>query len=260
MLWFLKIKYTYCSLTADKLPSVVFPSFLCYNPDTDTTDLEVKDMKRIIPLLLLPILLTACATTGSIKTVTSPTPTPELPATSPPDPPETETPLPPTELQPPPTGSPIPRTLFPTSLNPDPALLEMWQKIELALGTMLLDFALERGPVLCEWELLGLTDLEVYLYVLCKATVPLTDDSTTLPSADMPAVIHLGENGEIQEVEIPGPGTLFAEDIRRMFPPEAQVRIFDDLINYQQMGDHLLWRLDHPQEPPLFVLNTTPQP
>jgi hypothetical protein len=138
--------------------------------------------------------------------------------------------------------------------------LETWQDYELALGKKLLDFALERGPVLCEWELLGLTDLEVYLYVLCKATEPLTDDSTTLPSANMPVVIHLDENGEIQEVEIPGPGTLFAKDIRRMFPLEAQVRIFDDLINYQQMGDHLLWRLDHPEEPPLFVLNATSQP
>jgi hypothetical protein len=76
----------------------------------------------------------------------------------------------------------------------------------------------------------------------------------------MPAVVHLGEAGHILEVEIPGAGTLYASSIREMFPADITERIFDDLIDYRRLADHLLWRLDHPGEPPLVVLPAAPTP
>jgi hypothetical protein len=131
---------------------------------------------------------------------------------------------------------------------------------ESALAVTLLGFALETGPVLCEWELLGRNRLEVYVYAVCIATVPLSEDSRNLSGADVPAVIHLDEDGSIKSVELPGGGTAYARDIRRMFPIDAQHMIFNDQIDTKRLSENLRWRLDHQEVPPLFVLEATPLP
>jgi hypothetical protein len=61
-------------------------------------------------------------------------------------------------------------------------------------------------------------------------------------------------------VEVPGGGSNYASDIRQMFPPEAQEKYFDGLIQFQELTDHLSWRREHPEEPPLIVLEVTPMP
>ena len=158
------------------------------------------------------------------------------------------------------TASPLPTQESIDVIEPDLVQLEKWKEYETALAVALLGFALEKGPVLCEWELLGRNRLEVYVYAYCKATIPLSEERSTLTGADIPAVIHLDEDGSIKSVELPGAGTAYAKDIRRMFPPDSQQAIFDDLIDTKRLSDHLLWRLEHQDAPPLIVLEATPMP
>jgi hypothetical protein len=76
----------------------------------------------------------------------------------------------------------------------------------------------------------------------------------------MPVVIHIQADGSVQSVEIPRGGSNYAADIRRLFPAEAAEKYFDRLIHFQELTDHLNWRREHPEEPPLIVINPTPTP
>ena len=211
-------------------------------------------MKVQMAITLLAVILASC--TSLVTHTPTETPIPTIAFT-----PVITTPISNSTFIPiPPTASPIPTEPTITVITPDSAQLERWGEYEIALATKLLDFALANGLVLCEWELLGQTNLEVYVYAYCMATVPVGEESSNLPAADVPAVIHLDVDGAIQSVEIPGAGTLYARDIRRMFPPDAQERIFHNLIDYKRLGDHLRWRIEHPGEPPLIVLSATPMP
>jgi hypothetical protein len=150
------------------------------------------------------------------------------------------------------TATEIPHSPFPTTLTPNPTLTAGWQELEEALAQNLMASHLNRGPVFCEWAYLGEEFPEVYLYVICRSTVPLQEGDTHLPGVSIPAVV-IYDQGEIQGVQIPGAGSLYARDIRELFPPEVQKTIFQDQIDYQALSDHLLRRLDHPDEPPLVV-------
>ncbi len=159
-------------------------------------------------------------------------------------------------------------TLMPTTINPSPlptqpiipfitpdhVQVERWKDYEAALAGVLLKGV---EPVLCEWELLGRSDQEMYVWAVCMSTFSV--ESTGLPYyAEMPAVIHIGTDGTIQSVEIPG--AHYATDIRRMFPPDAQERYFNRLIHFQELTDHLRWRMEHLREPPLIVISATQTP
>jgi len=39
-------------------------------------------------------------------------------------------------------------------------------------------------------------------------------------------------------------GTQYARDIRKLFPLDVQERIFNHLIDYRRLDQHLYWRLD----------------
>lgn len=92
-------------------------------------------------------------------------------------------------------------------------------------------------------------------------TVPVGEKTPpTYPSASIPAVIHLGTDGSVQSVEIPGAGESYGSDIRSMFPPAAQKMIFGNQIDNKTLLDHLKLRLEHPEEPPLIVYDETPTP
>jgi hypothetical protein len=97
----------------------------------------------------------------------------------------------------------------------------------------------------------------MYLWARCSGLTEIGQTNPTHPTVEMPAVVRLTAEGMIESVEIPGAGTLYASDIRALFPPEIQTIIFDDLIDYARLGEHLRWRLDHPHEPPLIIVEST---
>ena len=174
----------------------------------------------------------------------------------------TETALPPTSIPPtaPPTSTPIPATLVPTPLptepvfpiiTPDPVQIQRWNEYEDALAMAFFKGYFRPEDVVCEWEILGQTDQKVYVYAYCSGIY-----SATPSAGSIPTVIHLRPDGSVQSAEIPGAGTHYGKDIRRMFPLDIQERIFGHLISFQGMTDRIRWRRGHPDEPPLIILNS----
>ena len=157
------------------------------------------------------------------------------------------------------TPSPMPTQPTIPVITPDPIQVERWKEYETALAKVLFPSSFIPGEFLCEWEILGRSDQEVYVWTVCMSIFPV--GSAGLPyHGEMPAVIHIGADGAVQSVEIPGGGSDYARDIRRMFPPDAQERYFGRLIHFQELTDHLRWRRTHPEEPPLIVLSAAPTP
>ena len=95
------------------------------------------------------------------------------------------------------------------------------------------------------------------MWAVCRG--PLHGSGGT-SGGDTLAVVHLGVDGTVQSVELPGISSNYTSDIHRMFPPEVQGRYFGKLIDFQGLSEHLRWRLEHPEEPPLIVLGATPAP
>lgn len=168
----------------------------------------------------------------------------------------TQTPVPITALLQP---TPLPTQPTIAVITPEPAQLDRWKEYEDALGKALLSRELSRGSVLCEWEILGRSNREVYVWATCMVTVPL-GESDIFPFSETPAVIHVNEDSSIQDVEIPGAGTHYARDILKLFPPDVQEKYFGRLIDFHRLSEHLRWRREHPEEPPLIVLDATPMP
>ena len=181
-----------------------------------------SSMKSLFVVILL-VTLSACGkqtialpTKTSIPTVVSPTLVP------------TSTFIPVTI-----TPSPLPTQPVIPMITPDAIQVERWKEYEAALGGIILK---DVESVLCEWEILGQSDQEIYVWAVCMSIFSI--ESTGLPyHAEMPAVIHIGTNGTVQSVEIPG--IHYGPDIIRMFPPDAQERYFEGLINFQGLTDHL---------------------
>lgn len=201
-------------------------------------------MKMQIVLALLTVILVAC-----VPTV--------MPAPS-------ETPVPPTNT-PALEFTFIPATVMPTQpflpamITPDAIQVARWREYEIALAKTLFPSSFIPGEFLCEWEILGQSNQEVYVWAEC---ISISVDISGLPyyEGGIPAVIHVEPDGSIQSVEIPGGGADYAADIRLMFPLEAQERIFGGLISFEELREHLRWRREHPEEPPLIVVSATPTP
>ena len=72
-----------------------------------------------------------------------------------------------------------------------------------------------------------------------------------MAAAGTPAVIQLGDDGEIEKVQVPEDGVY----IREMLPPEIQQIISEQsAIVEEEMWSHLHSRQENP-EPPLIVLS-----
>jgi WD40 repeat protein len=72
---------------------------------------------------------------------------------------------------------------------------------------------------LCEWEVWGRLDQEVYVWALCEEAPGGT-------AASMPLALTLDAAGDVAGIRAPGEGLNYAASIRRIFPPEVQERIF----------------------------------
>jgi hypothetical protein len=160
-----------------------------------------------------------------------------------------------------PTATSIPILIFasfipptqpalPAAITPDPIQVERWKEYEVALARALFRSSFIPDQFLCEWEILGRSESEVYVWTVCMSIFPVANDRPL--DSTMPVVIDISADGSIQTVEIPGGGTNYASDIREMFPTYAQEKYFDSLIQFQELTDQLNWRRKHPQEPPLL--------
>ena len=136
-------------------------------------------------------------------------------------------------------------TLSVTPIPAQTAELEKWMKYERALALEIL----WKSDAICEWEILGQSNQEVYVWSLCQIT-----NLEIGSAASVPAVIHLGNDGSIEKVQIPGDGTQYGIDIRKMFPSELQEQIITQSVSIDEMWSHIQSRHKNP-EPPLIVLS-----
>lgn len=157
------------------------------------------------------------------------------------------------------TPSPLPTRPTIVVVTPVAGQLDRWKEYESALAQRLLSH-LPVEDVLFEWEVLGQTIDTVYVWATCMATVLVGQVNPGYPHVSMPAAIHLREDGTVGQVDIPGAGTFYARSIREMFPGEVQERIFGDSIDYHRLEEHIRWRVEHPHEPPIIVLDATQMP
>lgn len=158
------------------------------------------------------------------------------------------------------TPSPIPTQPPIIMITPDAIQVARWKEYQTALAKTLFPSSFIPDEFLCEWEILGRSAQEVYVWAECMSIFPV--GSAGLPyQGGIPAVIHIGTDGTVQSVETPaGGGASWGANIRQMFPPYVQERYFGRLIHFQELTDHLRWRREHPEEPPLIILSATPTP
>lgn len=87
----------------------------------------------------------------------------------------------------------------------------------------------------CGWEVLGEADRETYLRAICQSP------SGTAVSA--PAVVYWtkSETGtrRIRDVQMPRDGSFYGEDVRELFPPAVQKRIFDHEIDTEGIWEQI---------------------
>ncbi len=149
-----------------------------------------------------------------------------------------------------PTPSPLPtQPPFTPIMTPDVIQVERWKEYEDALAQGILPMF--EYMVLCEWDILGRSGQEVYVWATCRT--PGGDDSR-------PAVIHLGTDGAIQQVEVlkrdssSNVDDLFPKEVQEKFSLYALGATFDG--RRKEMYQHLIYRETHPDIPPLVVLSS----
>ena len=152
------------------------------------------------------------------------------------------------------TPSPLPTESIVPYITPDAVQVERWQEYEDALARVIFSY-LPPEKVVCEWVILGRANLDVYVSAYCASIYSAGPGQATIP-----AVIHLNLDGSVQNAEIPGSGSSYGPDIRRLFPEELQEQIFNHStyseILWERMRDRMRWRRGHPDEPPLIVFST----
>jgi hypothetical protein len=156
-----------------------------------------------------------------------------------------------------PTPSLIPIQTSMIVITPNAIQVERWREYQAELARVVLaQHAQGTVPfpelVLCEWDILGGSEQEVYVWAACSF----------VGLGQGPAVIHLDTDGSIQSVEYAFPGYDRDIVIQRLFPEDVQARIavYFNSERSKQMNAHLEYRLTHREEPPLIALFGTPTP
>ena len=134
-------------------------------------------------------------------------------------------------------------------ITPDAIEVERWKEYQAALAKEVLPFV-PQEEVLCEWEILGRSGSDVYVWAVCRGK-----DS----AGSVPVVIHLKNEGTVLSAE--RAGSNWSADIVRLFPPDVR----EKFAHYNsgratEMQEHIEWRRIHPDEPPLIILSVAPTP
>lgn len=142
--------------------------------------------------------------------------------------------------------------IFPTptyTASPNQTSISRWMVYEKALSKAIV----KTDTGLCEWEIWGRSNNDVYLWALCKVRGPIGT------AGSVPVVIRLGKNGEITEVTIPRDGVNYPEDIRGLFPLSVQEKIFALEFAGAEAEEHIDERLLS-DGPPMIAKAGTPLP
>jgi hypothetical protein len=86
------------------------------------------------------------------------------------------------------------------------------------LQSVLADAMLTDPAALCEWDVWGEAQQTLYVWAVCE--------SASGAAVSAPAVVHLDVDGHVAGASLPGDGTGYGHDVRRLFPPGVQKRIF----------------------------------
>lgn len=123
--------------------------------------------------------------------------------------------------------------------------MERWLEYETALAT---EFSyLPPAQVICEWENLGRSGNEVYVWAVCG------EIGANRVGLESLAIIYVGEDGAVHRV-------LWSFD-PALFPGAVRERYFNGSVHFQELVDHLRERQKHVlAEPPLIILNARPTP
>jgi hypothetical protein len=132
------------------------------------------------------------------------------------------------------------------TVNPTRTSFPRWMVYQQALSKAIVN----THDGLCEWEILGTSGNEVYVWALCKVRELIGS------AGSVPAVIKLGENGEIEKVTIPRDGNFYPKDVQALFPAEIQEKVFHSDFNGSEAEKHIDERLKS-NGPPLIVISGT---
>lgn len=208
-------------------------------------------MRAFILLFLLVPLLASCSSSVPQTALPEATTTPEIPLS-------TSSPISTATARPTIWYTPSPYPTMAIFITPDVIHLTHWKEYEEALTAKLLAWVSPEER-LCEWILLGASDMEQYIWAVCREK-PNPDGHSAVVS--IPAKVYLGLDGKISEIEIPDAGMFYGPSIRRMFPEDVQEKIFhfQEWLDVERLEAHLVYRFEHPGTPPLIVLSVTPAP
>lgn len=117
-----------------------------------------------------------------------------------------------------------------------------WAEYENALAEALLH---DKG--LCEWEIWGQKELEVYVWAECQMS---TEPNS---AASGPAVVYLAPDGTIEKVVIPRDGINYGPDIEKLFPQNVQPLINSTSFDATQAMKHIETRRQDPSITPMIV-------
>jgi hypothetical protein len=124
-----------------------------------------------------------------------------------------------------------------------------WMEYEKALSKAVVN----TDDAFCEWEILGTSGDEVYVWTLCKVKEPIGT------AGSGPVVIQLGDGGKIEKVTLPRDGNFYPQDIQILFPKDIQNKIFHSAFNVEDAEKHIDERLIN-NGPPLIAIEETPLP
>lgn len=144
-------------------------------------------------------------------------------------------------------------------LTPNAIQVEKWKEYQAELAKVILarhrsndgNSADPYQDALCEWEILGRSNRNIYVWALCA----MDGDNRHAP-----AVIHLEADESIQTIESPSNDfkweieikTMVTADVREQYILYAVDPRFPERM--QEMLDHIFYRIEHPEELPLVVL------
>jgi hypothetical protein len=181
----------------------------------------IMKFKTFSVVIMVGMALISCSPVGQIKPIQTTTATSTMEATL----------------------TPVPSTITPVPTST--IITEKWMIYEQALANEVLSGS--KG--ICEWDIIGQRDREVYVWAMCQVT-----NNVLGKAASVPAVIYFGKDGCIDRVQIPRDSPNYEIDIRKLFPQELQELVFLGPMNIDQMWSHIKLRQKNP-EPPLIVLS-----